>query len=205
MPDRELLLPLLAMDDRVILPHMAVPLAIESDAARAAIAAAQQSGGLVLLVPRIDGTYARIGTVARIDEAGSLPDGREGVALRGLYRGVLNGAAEERTGSLWITVDPAPDAYLDQLPLRARELATEYKAILENVLDVRGVRGVRRLIRSIEHPGELADMAGYSPDIGVHQLLEVLQERDVVARLEKLISWSRDLLAQASLKEKIRS
>src|SRR5436190_20218386 len=146
LSEKEVLLPLLAVDDRVILPHMAVPVAIESDAARAAIAAAQQTGGLLLIVPRIDGNYAGIGTVAKVDEAGRLPDGREGVALQGLYRGVLNGAAQERTGSLWIAVEPAPDPYLDQLPARARELGNEYRAILENVLDVRGARGVRRLI-----------------------------------------------------------
>src|SRR5439155_15014088 len=138
MSDRELLLPLLALDDRVILPHMAVPIAIESDAARAAIAAAQQSGGLVLLVPRIDDKYAKVGTVAQVEESGRLPDGREGAALQGLYRGILNGAAVERTGALWITVEPAADPFLDQLPAKAKELATEYRAILENLLDVRG-------------------------------------------------------------------
>jgi ATP-dependent Lon protease len=205
MSSNELLLPLLALDDRVILPHMAVPIAVESDAARAAIAAAQQSGGLILLVPRIDGQYSSIGTVAKVEESGHLPDGREGAALQGLYRGVLNGAAEERTGALWITVDPAPDPYLDQLPPRAKELATEYRAILDNVLDVRGARSVRRLLRTIEHPGELADMSGYSPELKLHQHLAILEERDVVARLEKLIEWSRDILAAQSLKEKIRS
>ncbi len=205
MTQNELLLPLLALDERVILPHMAVPVAIESDSARAAIAAAQQSGGLVLVVPRINGNYAKIGTVAQVEESGRLPDGREGAALQGLYRGVLNGAAVERTGALWITVEPSPDPELDELPDKARELAQQYRAILENLLDVRGARAVRRLLRTIQHPGQLADMSGYSPDLGLQQQLEVLEERDVVARLEKLIEWSRDTLAAASLKEKIRS
>jgi ATP-dependent Lon protease len=47
-------------------------------------------------------------------------------------------------------------------------------------------------------------MSGYSPDLKLHQHLEVLEERDVVARLEKVIAWSREILAEASLKDKIR-
>ena len=205
MAQNQLLLPLLPLDDRVVLPHMALPVAIESEAARAAVVAAQEVDGLVLLVPRTQGRYARIGTVAHIEEAGRLPDGRRGAAFQGLYRGILNGAAVERTGALWITVEPAPDPELEDLPGKARALAVEYRAILENLLEARGATAIIQVVRSIDHPGQLADMAGYSPDLKVEQLLELLEERDVVARLEKLIRWSRDLLAEVSLKEKIRS
>jgi ATP-dependent Lon protease len=193
------------MDERVVLPHMALPVAIESDAARAAIAAAQEVDGLVLLVPRIQGRYAKIGTVAHIEESGRLPDGRRAAAFQGLYRGVLNGAAVERTGALWITVEPAPDPELEELPGRAKALATEYRAILENLLEARGASAIIGVVRSIDHPGQLADMAGYSPDLKLDQQLDILEERDVVRRLEKLIAWSRELLAEVSLKEKIRS
>jgi ATP-dependent Lon protease len=196
---------LLALDDRVVLPHMAVPIAIQSDAARRAIAAARQSDGLVLLVPRIQGTYARIGTVARVEESGRLPDGREASALRGLYRGVLKGAAVEQNGALWIAAEPAPDPRLDELPGRVIELGKEYRAIIENVLELRGATAVAQMLRGIEHPGELADLSGYSPDLKLHEQLEILEERDVVQRLTKLIGWSREHLAEASLKQKIRS
>ncbi|MSQ24509.1 MAG: endopeptidase La [Chloroflexi bacterium] len=205
MSEKEVLLPLLALDDRVILPHMAVPVALESDAARAAINASRQSSGMVLLVPRIDGRYAKIGTIASIEETGRLPDGREASAIHGLYRGILNGAAVERTGALWITVEPAPDPELAELPGKVKALGNEYRAILENLLDLRGSRHIARMLRGVEHPGELADLSGYSPDLSVQQQVEILEERDVMARLEKLIAWSRDRLAGASLKEKIRS
>src|SRR5438105_675389 len=205
MAQNHLLLPLLPLDERVVLPHMALPVAIESDAARAAIAAAQEVDGLVLLVPRIQGRYAQIGTVAHIEESGRLPDGRRAAAFQGLYRGVLNGAAVERTGALWMNVEPAPDPELEQLPGRAKALAAEYRAILENLLEARGASAIVQVVRSIEHPGQLADMAGYSPDLKLEQQLEILEERDVIHRLEKLIPWSRELLAEASLKEKIRN
>jgi len=126
--ETNLLLPLLPLDDRVILPHMTVPVAVESEGARAAVLAARQTDGLVVLVPRIEGQYARVGTVAHIEESGRLPDGRQASVFRGLYRAVLSSGAVEREGALWMTVEPAPDADLEALPPAAESLAREYRA-----------------------------------------------------------------------------
>src|SRR5436853_1768146 len=183
---------------------MTVPVAVESESARAAVLAARQTDGLVVLVPRIEGQYARVGTVAHIEESGRLPDGRPASVFSGQYRAVLSSGAIEREGALWMTVEPAPDAELEALPPAAQGLAREYRAILENLLDLRGASAIGQMLRGIEHPGQLADMSGYSPDLKLHQHLEILEERDVVARLEKLIAWSREILAEASLKDKIR-
>src|SRR6476620_9640270 len=119
----ELLLPLLPLDDRVILPHMTVPVAVDSEGARAAVLAARQTDGLVLLVPRIAGQYARVGTVAHIEESGRLPDGRQASVFRGQYRAVLSSGAVEREGALWMTVEPAPDPDLNALQPAAQSLA----------------------------------------------------------------------------------
>src|SRR5439155_26790362 len=108
-------------------------------------------------------------------------------------------------GALWSTVEPAPDPKLEELPGKANELAKEYRAVIENLLGLRDASAIAAMVRAIEHPGELADMAGYSQDLKLRQLLEVLEERDVSARLEKLIAWTRDILAEASLKDKIRT
>ena len=56
--------------------------------------AARQTDGLVVLVPRIEGRYARVGTVAHIDESGRLPDWRQASVFRGQYRAVLNSGAD---------------------------------------------------------------------------------------------------------------
>src|SRR5437879_13785898 len=83
-PDKtELLLPLLPLDDRVILPHMTVPVAVDSESARADVLAARQTDGLVVLVPRIDGRFARLGTVAHSEESGRLPGGPQASVFRG--------------------------------------------------------------------------------------------------------------------------
>ncbi|HSJ71943.1 MAG TPA: LON peptidase substrate-binding domain-containing protein, partial [Acidimicrobiia bacterium] len=63
---RELTLPVLPLRNGVVFPHMVVTLRIETDEGAKAVAASRESDGLVLLVPRLRGTYASVGTVARI-------------------------------------------------------------------------------------------------------------------------------------------
>ena len=52
MSEDRLLLPLLPLDDEVVLPHMAVPVALETDEVRGAIEAGRREDKMVLLVPR---------------------------------------------------------------------------------------------------------------------------------------------------------
>src|SRR5256886_9778675 len=146
----ELLLPSLPLDDRVILPYMTVPVAVDSESARAAVLASRQTDGLVVLVPRIDGRYAKVGTVAHIEESGRLPDGRQAAVFRGQYRGVLNSAAVEREGALWMTVESVPDPDLDALPAAALSLARDYRASLENLLALRGASAIGHSLLRIE-------------------------------------------------------
>jgi ATP-dependent Lon protease len=62
------LLPILPLDEVVVLPHMTVTIAVQGEPQRAAIEAANQGNRLVLLVPRIEGKFGSIGTVARVQE-----------------------------------------------------------------------------------------------------------------------------------------
>ena len=85
------LLPVLPLDDVVVLPHMTVTLGVEGDSQRAAIEAARQGSHLVVLVPRIEGRFAQVGTVARLQDSGQLPNGAAVTILRGEYRARLGG------------------------------------------------------------------------------------------------------------------
>ena len=61
------------------------------------------------------------------------------------------------------------------------------------------------MVRNIDRPAQLSDLAGYSPDLSLEKKVEILETLDVEQRLKKLIAWTRDTLADASLKNKIRS
>ncbi len=196
------LLPVLPMDDVVVLPHMTVTLAVEGDSQKAAIEAARQGSRLVLLVPRIDGQFGKIGTVARLGDSAELPTGAEAFMIRGEYRARLGSGQADIAGALWVKADPIPDPEPSE---KATELGREYRAMLENLVESRGVPQVVQFLRAAKTPSHLSDLAGYSPDLTMEQKLEVLETLDLEERLAKLIGWTKQILADASLKERIRS
>ncbi len=197
-------LPLLPLATGVVLPGMVVTMAIESEEAKAAIEATESSEGRILLVPRLDGRYARVGTVAKVEDSGELPSGLRAVVVRGLHRAVVGVGVPAPAGSaLWVQAEPVSSDI--EPSARARELAREYRAVIENILDYRGAGGLAEALRGISDPGAMADTAGYSPDLSFEQKLEVLETVDVEARLEKVLAWARDTLADLTLKERIQS
>ena len=196
------LLPILQLDDAVVLPGMTVPLAIEGDNQQAAVAAAQSGNRRLLLVPRVGGTFSAIGTVAQLVESGKLPTGADVSILQGLHRARIGSGQSDIGGALWVQVDPLPDG--DPAD-SARELAREYRALIESLLESRGASRVIEAVRSVRHPGQLADLSGYSPDLTVEQRLTVLETLDIEDRLTQLIAWTKDILADVSVREKIRT
>ena len=122
------ILPLLPLNTGVVLPHMVVTVTLETAEAKAAVAAARSADDTLLLVPRTEsGSYARVGTVAKIEEAGRLPNGVRGVLVRGLHRAVIGVGAPSPTPGLWVSVEPVEDP-TGEGSERARELLREYRA-----------------------------------------------------------------------------
>ena len=196
-------IPLLPLNNGVVLPNMVVTIPIERDEAQAAIAAARDGDRLVLLVPRVEGRYARIGTVARLEDSRKLPNGIEVAILQGLYRATVGSAAAGTGPALRVLAQPTTD--VNPLSETAHVLAREYKALIENLLELRGANEVVQMVHGIDKPSQLADLSGYSPDLSLERKVEILETLDVEARLTKLVGWTREILAEASLKDKIRN
>src|SRR5215217_775884 len=189
-------LPLLPLTSGVVLPGMVVTATLETPESRSASSAAGDTGGHLLLVPKVDGRYATVGTVAKIENAGELPNGQLAVVVRGLHRARI-GAGVAGTGTAtWVEVEPITE--------RAMSLAREYRAVVENILEARGAAQVAELLRGMTDPGQIADTAVYSPDLSFEQKVEVLETVDVEARLEKVLAWARDTLGEVELKDRIR-
>jgi ATP-dependent Lon protease len=197
------ILPLLPLTSGVVLPGMVVTLTIETDEARRAIAAAESSDGELLLVPRIDSHYSKIGTVAKVEDIGRLRSGLEALVIRGLFRAVVGTGVAGTGETTWVQFEPRPDP--EDVSERGRELAREYRAVLESIVEARGVPEVADFLRGITDPGQIADTAGYSPDLTLEQKVEILETLDVEQRLEKALDWAKEVLAEVELKDKIRS
>src|SRR3954447_22440693 len=126
-------LPLLPLDDTVVLPGMAIPVELTDAEARGAVEAApdEPAPTRVLLAPPLDGRYAGIGTVAVLDQVGRLPGGQPGALVRGLVRARIGAGTSGPGGALWVEVTPLPDQPGGE---RAQELAREYKSLVVSVL-----------------------------------------------------------------------
>jgi len=196
------LLPLLPLTQGVVLPQMVVTIALETDEAKRAGAAAADAGDRIVLVPRVDGRFARVGTIAAIESAGDLPNGTRALVIRGVSRGRIGHGELGGHGALHVQVEE-----LDEQPptARARELAREYRAVVETILEHRGARRIADVLAGVEDPGQLADTAAYSPDYTMDQRVELLETVDVEARLELVLGWMRETLADLELKDKIRT
>src|SRR5918997_6160203 len=175
---------LVPVDDSVVFPNMTLTLAVAvGDEER------------VVLVPRKGDEFASVGTVANVVERVRLPGGGRAVALEGLHRARIGAASTDPSGALRVEVDPHPD----DVPVdgRTRNLEREFRAVVEEILDLRGDDGrVAAFVRSITEPGVLADTTGYSPDIGFEQKIELLETLDVRERLEKALAFQRERLAE---------
>jgi len=183
---------LVPLEDTVIFPTMDVTLPVDvGDEER------------VLLVPRHQGSFASVGTIARVAERVRLPGGVRGASLEGVARGIAGAASTDAAGRLRVEVTEAPDA----VPVdgRTRTLEREYRAVVDEILDLRGDDGrVASFLRSITEPGALADTSGYSPDLSFDQKVQLLETVDVTARLELALSMQRDRLAELQVRRRIR-
>jgi ATP-dependent Lon protease len=203
MPDlATTILPLLPLSTGAVLPGMVVTMALETEEAQVAVEAASSGDGRLLLVPRVDDRYARVGTVGKLEDSGELPSGTRAVVVRGLERAVI-GAGVPGTGSaLWVQVERVAEPEPTE---RCFDLAREYRAVVQNILEERGARQLAEALRGITDPGAMADTAGYSPDLTLEQKIELLETVDVETRLERVLAWAKDVLADLALKERIRN
>ena len=198
-------LPVLPLTTGVVGPTMVVTLALETAEARAAADDATASDGRVLLVPRIDGRYASVGTVAKIEQDGELPGGGRGLVVRGLDRAVIGAGRADQGRALWVEVEPVDSTRTKVVSSpEIDRLVAEYRTVVEAILEYRGARQLAEAITGMSDPHAIADLALYSPDLDFEQKVTVLETLDVEARLRLVLGWSKDVLAELSVRDDLR-
>jgi ATP-dependent Lon protease len=183
---------LVPLEDTVVFPNMNVTLAADV-------------GGedRVLLVPKHEQEYAKVGTVAEVAEVVRLPGGAQAIAVAGLHRGLVGAAVTDTEGRLRVEVDERPD----EIPpaVKTHDLEVEYRAVVEEILELRNADDrISAFVRAIREPGALADTAGYAPDLSFTQKVELLEAVDVVERLELAVRFQRERLAELQVRRRIR-
>jgi len=183
---------LVPLEDTVVFPGMNVTLTVDvGDEDR------------VVLVPRHESEYAAVGTVAEVTDRVRMRGGVRAVTLEGLHRGVIGAAHTDALGGLRAEVDERPDE--NPPPVQTRDLEREYRAVVEEILDLRGADDrVREFLRAISDAGALADTCAYAPDITFAQRVELLETVDVVERLKLSLELQRERLAELQVRQRIR-
>jgi ATP-dependent Lon protease len=183
---------LVPLEDTVVFPGMNVTLTVDvGDEAR------------VVLVPRHENEYAAAGTVAEVTDHVRLPGGVRAVSLEGLHRGLIGAAHTDALGQLRAEVEERPDE--TPPPVQTRELEREYRAVVEEILDLRGADDrVREFLRAITEPGALADTCAYAPDVTFAQRVELLESVDIVERLGLALAIQKERLAELQVRRRIR-
>ena len=183
---------LIPLDDTVVFPGMSITLT-----------AAVGDDERVVLVPRHDSEFAEVGVVAAVSERVRLPGGAHAVAVEAEHRALIGVAHTGADGDLFVEVDERRD----EVPVdaRTRTLSREYRAVVEEILELRGADGrITGWLRSISEPGMLADSCGYSPDLNYEQRLELLRTIDVTDRLELALKLQRERFAELQIRKRIR-
>ncbi|MET7696851.1 endopeptidase La [Streptomyces sp. NPDC005485] len=209
IPSTSLNLPVLPLDDEVVLPGMVVPLDLNDPDVRAAVEAAQAAARStpgkpkVLLVPRIDGTYASTGVLGTVEQVGRLADGDPGALIRGRGRVRIGAGTTGPGAALWVEGTRVDETVPDPLPGHVTELVKEYKALATSWLRKRGAWQVVDRVTAIEDVSALADNSGYSPFLSIEQKVELLENADPVARLKLATEQLREHLAEQDVAESI--
>jgi ATP-dependent Lon protease len=192
--------PVLFVSDPIVLPGMVVPIALD-DAARAAVDAARASeSGTLLIAPRLEDRYPSYGVLATIVQVGRVPGGGTAAVVRGERRAHIGTGASGPGAALWVEVTEVTDSEPSD---EARSLAGEYKKLLLAMLQRREAWELVDVVNKLTDPSGLADMAGYASYLTGVQKRQLLETEDVGERLQVLIEWTGDQLAEVEVNDKI--
>jgi ATP-dependent Lon protease len=183
----------------VVLPGAVVTLTLGSGELRSAIAAARRTSEARVLLHTGSGDMA---VVAQVPDVGSLPTGDPAAVVRIESRARIGALHESERGVTYadaeVINDPRPTP-------RVEALARELRGMLGVVAELRRSRRLPELLRSATHPGELADGVATWAELDDEQRAELLAAVDVGERVQLVLDWARNHVAELQVAESIRN
>ena len=178
-------LPVLPLSDSVVLPGMVVPLRLDEAEIQSAVDAASSADRKVLVVPRLDGKYAAIGTVAVLEQIGRLPAASRRRGARCAAGPDRHGRHRPRRRAVGGGHRPAPaTAAARSSPATTRPWSSSILQqrgawqVIDSVAAGRPTRGARR-------------RRGYASWLDLRGQAPAARDPDVAERLELLVELGR--------------
>ena len=185
---------LIPLDDAIVFPTVTATLPIDVGEEER-----------VFLLPRRDGEFGRVGVVAEVIERGR---SRRGAPVATVRRPAPRPRRRRRspartTRALRVEVQEIHDGHPDDE--HTRELTREYRAVVEEILELRGDDGrIAAFLRSVEEPGALADTTGLSPDISNERSCACSRRSTSPPACELAVELQRERLAELQVRSRIR-
>ncbi|MBY0341084.1 MAG: endopeptidase La [Rhodocyclaceae bacterium] len=211
LPQENLELPLLALRDVVVFPHMVIPLFVGRPKSIKALEAAMDANKSILLVaqksaakdePEIEDLYG-IGCVASILQMLKLPDGTVKVLVEGAQRARLNSVDDQKTLFVsQISLLTADERTNHEIEAMRRAILTQFDQYVK--LNKKIPPEILTSLAGIEEPGRLADTIAAHLPLKLEQKQEVLETLDVGERLEKLLAQLESELDILQVEKRIR-
>src|SRR4051794_5922677 len=102
-------LPVLPLNDDVLLPGMVLPVTLDSEPQAAVDASVSSAGRRLRVVPRLDGVYGAVGVVATLEQVGQLPSGEPAAIVRASGRARIGTGVPGAGAALWVEATPVED------------------------------------------------------------------------------------------------
>jgi ATP-dependent Lon protease len=181
-----------------VLPGAVITLGLGSDPLRRAIETARSADGRVVLRAGDNS----LGVVAQVPDIGALPTGEPVAIVRVETRARITAVHASERGSTYADVevirDPRPTP-------RVEALGRELRVVLESIAELRRSRRLPELLRSAPEPGALADGVATWADLDEDHRRAVLAAIPVADRVELVLAWAREHLAELQVAESIRN
>jgi ATP-dependent Lon protease len=182
-----------------VLPGAVITLGLATDALRRAIETARASSDGRVVLRSGD---SPLGVVAQVPDIGALPTGEPVAIVRVETRARILAVHASERGATFADVelvrDPRPTP-------RVEALGRELRVVLESIAELRRSRRLPELVRSTSEPGALADGVVTWADLDEDRRRDVLAAIAVADRVELVLAWARDHLAELQVAESIRN
>jgi len=206
------LLPVLALRDIVVFPHMIVPLFVGREKSVRALEAVMKDDKQIMLVaqknaaqddPSADDLF-RIGTVSTILQLLKLPDGTVKVLLEGGRRAAIT-AFKETENFFEAYIETVPDSGTDAKELDAlgRTVVSQFEQYIK--LNKKIAPEVLVSLNQIDDPSKLADSIAQHLNLKIPEKQELLETAKVGERLEKVFGHMESEIGVLQVEKRIRN
>ena len=207
-------LPLLPVRDIVVFNYTVLPLFVGRDRSVRAVDAAMAKDRLILLATQRDSAIEnpspeeiyKVGTVAMILPMLKLPDGRAKLLVQGLGKARIVKYLETKP-FYQVKIEKIVEDPVRQIDLEIEALMRNVCEQGEKILDFRGELSgeVSAILRSIEDPTRLADLAASNLRLKTEEAQALLEQDDPLERLRRVNELLSKELELSAMQAKIKS